>query len=51
MSIKVVATDFLDRTFERELSEEEVQSLYNGALNFKDIIRELAKHAEGTENE
>ena len=45
MSVKVVATDFLGRTFERVLTEEEVHSLYDGSLNFKKIVRDLAKQA------
>ena len=49
MSIKILATDFLDRKFERELTEEEVHALYDGILNFKVIVRELAKQAEDEE--
>ena len=45
MSIIVVATDFLGRTFERELTEEEVHSLYDDSLNFKEIVRDLAKQS------
>jgi len=45
MSIKVVATDFIGRIVERELSEDDVHALYDGSLNFKVIVRELAKKA------
>ena len=50
MSIKILATDFLDREFERELTEEEVHALYDGSLNFKVIVRELAKQVEDSED-
>ena len=51
MSIKVVATTFLGRKFERELTEEEIHALYDGELNFRVIVSELAKRVEGAENE
>lgn len=41
MGVKVVATTFLGRVVERELTEEEIHSLYDGSLNFKDIMAEL----------
>jgi len=46
MSVKVVAVDFLGNEFKRELTKEDLQSLYSGELNFKEIIRELAEQSE-----
>lgn len=45
MGVKVVATDFLGREFERELSVDDLQALYCGDLNFREIVKELFEKA------